>query len=243
MRAVPLTLTLALAAAAAAQQPAKPGLTASQVIDRSIEATGGKRALEKLSSTYAKGTMLFTAQELHGIIERYAKAPNKQLTVTNLEGVGETRQGFDGRVAWAQDPSGRVTELTGIALEETKRDAAFDAPLKWRDHFPKASLAGEASIGGRKAYVIRLATASGKVSTRYYDAGTFLLLRETARFDTPQGAMDITTEFSDYRDVDGIQTPFRIKQVMPMGEVVMTVTELKYNVPIEDALFVKPASR
>jgi zinc protease len=241
MRAACLTLTLALAAAA--QQPATPGLTAEQIVEKSIEATGGRKAMEQLSSTYAKGLMEFKAQEMHGIIERYAKAPNKQLTVTNLEGVGETRQGFDGRVAWTQDPTGRVTEVTGTALEDLKRDAAFDAPLKWREQYRKVRLAGEETLEGRKAYVVELTTASGRVSTRYYDAVTFLLLRETAKYDTPQGPVDIRTEFSDYREVDGIKSPFRIKQVMPMAEIVMTITQLKNNIPIEDAIFAKPAAQ
>lgn len=237
MRAI---LVLVFASAAAAQQPARPALTAGQVIEKSIAATGGRQAMEKLSSSYAKGLMDFPAAETHGAIERYAKAPNKQLTVTYFEGIGETRQGFDGRVAWYQNPGGQVTELTGAALEDLKRGAAFNAALSWRDLYGKAELAGKESVGGREAYVVKLTAASGKVATRYYDAGTFLLLRETAIYDTPQGDMVIAAEFSDYRDVDGIKTPFRTRQVMPVGEIVFTLTELKNNLPIEDAKFAKP---
>jgi hypothetical protein len=53
--------------------------------------------------------------------------------------------------------------------------------------------------------------------------------------------MVIVATFSDYRDVDGIQTPFRIRQLMPVGEILFTTTELKNNVPIDDAKFKKPA--
>jgi hypothetical protein len=241
MRPILLLAFLVFAAAAAqAQQPAKPALTAEQVIEKSIAATGGRPAMEKISSSYAKGLMEFPASETHGVIERYAKAPDKQLTVTNLEGVGESRQGFDGRVAWSQDPTGQVAELTGAALEDFKRGAAFNALLNWRDLYPKAELAGKQAVGGSEAYVIKLTAASGKVTTRYYDAQTFLLLRETAIYATPQGDMVIVATFSDYRDIDGIQTPFRIRQLMPVGEILFTTTELKNNVPIDDAKFAKP---
>ncbi|HXN48022.1 MAG TPA: hypothetical protein VN893_15350 [Bryobacteraceae bacterium] len=236
MRPILLLASLVFAAAAAGQ----PSLTAAQVIEKSIAATGGRQAIKKISSSYAKGLMEFPASGAHGIIERYAKAPDKQLTVTNLEGVGETRQGFDGRVAWNQDPSGQVTELSGTALEDFKRGASFNAVLNWRTQYPKAELAGKQPVGEREAYVIKLTAVSGKVTTRYYDVRSFLLLRETSIYDTPQGDMVIVATFSDYRDIDGIQTPLRIRQLMPVGEIIFTTTELKNNVPIDDAKFSKP---
>jgi hypothetical protein len=244
MRAILLfPAVLIFVAAATAQQPAKPGLTAEQIIEKSIAATGGRQVMEKISSSYAKGIMEFPAAEVDGIIERYSKAPNKQLTVTVIDGVGETRQGFDGQVAWSQDPSGRVTQLTGAALEDVRIGAAFNAALNWRALYPKAELAGRESVGGREAYVVKLTAVSGKITTRYYDAETFLLLRETAMYDTPQGPMKITAEFSDYREVDGLKTPFRTRQIMPVGEIVFRTTELKDNVPIEDATFAKPGAK
>ncbi len=128
MRAILFPAVLVLAAAAPAEQPTKPAITAEQVIEKSIAATGGREAMHKLTSSYAKGIMDFPAAEAHGIIERYSKAPNKQLTVTYLEGVGESRQGFDGRVAWSQDATGQVTELTGAA-SRTSNVARPSIPL------------------------------------------------------------------------------------------------------------------
>ncbi len=98
-------------------------------------------------------------------------------------------------------------------------------------------------MGDREALVVKLTAESGKVTTRYYDAETYLLLRETAMYATPQGDMVIAAEFSDYRDVDGIKTPFRTRQVMPVGEIVFLTTELKNNVPIEDTKFARPAAK
>jgi hypothetical protein len=237
------SLLLFCLVAAAFGQPPKAALTAEQVIEKSIAATGGRQAMQKITSSYAKGIMDFPASDAHGVIEKYAKAPDKQLTITNLEGVGESRQGFDGQVAWSQDPAGAVTVLTGAALADVKRGAAFNSGLNWRDLYSKAELAGKESVGGSDSYVVKLTAASGKVTTRYYGALTFLLLRETAVYDTPQGDMVISATFSDYRDVDGIKTPFRIRQVMPVGEIIFTTTELKNNVAIDDAKFARPAGK
>jgi zinc protease len=236
-----LTLSMLLAAAATAQPV--PPLTAAKVIEKSIEASGGRAAMEKLSSTHAKGTMEFQPAEMHGAVEIYAKAPNRQLVVSLIEGLGEIRQGFDGQVAWSQDAGGDITELSGAALEDLKRSSTFNAALKWQELFPKAELAGEEDVDGRRAYIVKLTSAAGKQVTHYYDAGTFLLLREKGVRDTPQGPMDITADFSDYRDVGGLKVPFRTKQVLPMAEIVVVISEVQTNVAIPDSLFAKPAAK
>ncbi len=236
-----LFLTLSVAAALA-QKPAdpKPSLSAEQIIDKSIEATGGRAAMEKLSSTWAKGLMDFVAQEVHGSMELWAKAPDKQLVVMNLETVGEIKQGFDGRVAWGQDASGQIIEVSGAPLADMQRNAVFNSALKWREIYPKAELAGQETIGSRKAWVVRLTPVSGKPVTRYFDKETFLMLRESGTRETPQGPMDIRADFADYRDVNGVKAPFVIRQVLPIGEIVLKITEMKNNVEIADTQFAKP---
>jgi hypothetical protein len=226
-----------------AAEPKKPALTAEQIIDKSIQAAGGRAAMEKLVSTYAKGMLEFKAQDMYGMLEIYAKAPNKQLILMNLDMVGEVKQAFDGQLAWAQEPSGHVVEISGAPLEEARRRAVFNAPLKWHELYSKAEFTGEGSVGGHKAYMIRLSGDGGQSVTRYYDQETFLLLREAGNHETPQGPMDVQADFSDYRDVDGVKSPFQIRQTLPQGEMVLKISEIKNNVEIDDAKFAKPADK
>jgi hypothetical protein len=245
MRSVPYVALVLCACASLAQEPAKSKstLSAEQIIDRSIEATGGRALMDKLKSTHARGVMEFTEQDAHGSMELFAKAPDKQLLIMNLESVGEIRQAFDGAIAWGQDASGRVVEIGGAPLGDLQRSAVFNAALKWREQFPKAELTGQETVGGRKAWVIRLTPVSGQPITRYFDTETFLLLREAGNRDTPQGPMDVRADFSDYRDVGGIKAPFLIRQTLPMGEIVLRISEMQNNVEIDDARFAKPASK
>ncbi len=237
-----LLLSLSICAALAQKKPAdaKPPLSAEQIIDRSIEATGGRAAMEKLTSTWAKGLMEFTAQEVHGSMELWAKAPDKQLVVMNLETVGEIKQGFDGRIAWGQDASGQIIEVSGAPLADMQRNAVFNAALKWRDISPTAELTGQEAVGDRKAWVVRLTPTTGKPVTRYFDTETFLMLRESGTRETPQGAMDVRADFEDYRDVNGVKAPFVIRQFLPIGEIILKITEMKNNVEIADSQFAKP---
>lgn len=251
MRAMIVMTSLVWALTAAAQNTPKPAaeakkadLTAEQVIEKSIEAGGGRQAMEKLSSTVAKGTVEMQAQGMHATIEFYAKAPNKRLIVTNIEGFGEIKQGFDGKVGWTEVPSRGVMELSGEQLAAAQRESTFNAALKWRELFPTAEMTGREKVGDRPVYVLRLTPVSGKPVTQYIDAETFMLLRQASSQDTQQGSMDISVDFSDYRDIgNGIKAPFLLKQTLPVGEVTIKMTEMKNNAEIDEAKFAKPAQQ
>lgn len=243
----------------AAQDMPAPPLTAEQVLEKSIEASGGRKAMEQLTSTMAKGILEIIAPhhdhdqaaelvphhkppKMLGTMEFYAKAPNKRLIVTNIEEVGESRQGFDGTVGWNWTPEG-VSEITGQALESMRREAVFNGALKWREMYPKVELKGKEKIGGRDAYTILLTPESGRPLTQYIDAETFLMAGQSGMVDTEQGPVAVRTEMSDYRDIgNGVKVPFRLKQVMSLGHLVITMTEVKGNVAIDDAKFAKPAN-
>jgi outer membrane lipoprotein-sorting protein len=222
-----------LAAGAWAQE------TAEQIIEKSIQASGGRKVLEKLTSTVARGMMEIGEQHVHSTLEVYTKAPNKRLIVTSIEGFGEVRQGYDGQVAWSEDPSRGLRLLEGAELADAQREATFNAELKWRELYSKVELTGKQKVGEREAYVLRLTPSSGKPLTRFYDAENFLVLRQISTRETPQGPLEIQVDLFDYRDIGGgVKGPFKIKQTMPVvGEILITVTEAKNNAEIDDARF------
>ncbi len=229
------------AAAPPVTQP--PGLTAEQILEKSIEAVGGREAYAHLRTTLARGTVEFQGQHLHGAVEFYAKAPNKRLLVFDLEHLGPTRQGFDGKVAWIEDPINGLRELAGPDLERVRLEADFHRPLKWRELYAAVEFAGVQHVAGRQAYVLRLTPRRGKPALHYYDAESFLLVRQDLVQETTQGTIEVRAWLSDYRDAGGVKAPFRIEQELPGAKVVIQFTEIRNNVPLDDALFAKPARR
>lgn len=217
-----------------------PALTAEQILERSIEATGGRQAYGRLTSTVAKGTLEFVEQHLHGTMEFYAKAPNKRLVIMNLENIGQMRQGFDGEVAWIENPMAGLRRLEGAEAAQLRLEADFHRPLKWRQLYRRIELQGKDTVGGRAAYVVRLTPREGKPLTHYYDAETFLLVRQDLVQQSPEGEIAVQAVMSDYRDVGGVKAPHRIEQRMPMGKVIIQFSRIENNVEIEDARFVMP---
>src|SRR5262249_31924956 len=134
---------VAFGMAAFAQAPgAMP--TADQLVDKMIQAQGGKAALEKINTRTAKGTFEIPAMGASGPIQMFGKAQNKNLVVIDIPGYGTVTQCFDGALAWADDPSSGYRELSGAELAEAKRDAEFYAELKFKELYPKRTVVGKA---------------------------------------------------------------------------------------------------
>ena len=207
-------------------------------MEKSIAALGGRQALEKITSYSLKATLESPSRGIQGAIEVFGKAPNKRLSITTIKGVGAIRQGYDGQAGWSEDPYQGLRALAGEELEIARLSAVFNAELRWRDMFAKTELtATEAS-----AFVIRLTRKHGSFISRRYDKQTFLLLREDAIYEGPQGRIPIETHYADYREVDGVKMAFQWTQKTPVGETLFKVTEIKNNVEIDDARFTRPAS-
>lgn len=218
-------------------------LTAEQILEKSIAATGGRKVLESITSTVAKGELEMLTQHAHAAIEYYAKAPAQRLIVTRLEGFGVIRQGCNGASVWIQNADLSVRDLTGEENDAAVRECAFHAEIQWRDLYPKVALAGKEKVGDRPAYKVVMTPASGKPVIRFIDAETFLLLRQVSTRESAQGEVTIHADFSDYRDVGGVKVPFLIHQKMPGYELLIKMASVENNVPIDDARFARPAEK
>ena len=223
--------------------PPKLRMTAEQVLERSVEATGGRAAYAKITSMVTKGTMESAAQGIHGTFTATVKAPNKIRGDQSIPGFAETHQGFDGKTGWSQDPFSGLRTLGGQELATMKQMSQIDAQTNWRALYKKAEMLGTRKVDKRDTLVVRLTPLVGKPATGYYDARTFLLLRMDIVVENPQGSIPMELYFSDYRPVEGVKMPFVTRQrVGGIAEILLTITDVQQNVPVDDALFVKPSS-
>lgn len=62
----------------------------------------------------------------------------------------------------------------------------------------------------------------------------------SAKHQTPAG--EVTVQYSDYRQVDGINLPFSKKTVTSGRDTDMTITSYKINPDVDGSLFLRPAS-
>jgi len=221
-----------------AQTPQTP--TIDQILDKYITAAGGRAALEKITSATAKGTLQIPDVNISGTIELYQKAPDKALTVVDLAGVGRQREGYDGTTGWADDPQNGLRQKTGAELADAKRSAVFGRELKMKAIYPTLTVKGHAQVDGRDALFVEAVPADGAPLKLYFDAESGLLVRQSSTRQTVEGALEVEVTYADFRDVDGVKRAFTIRQATAMFTATIQLTELKQNVPIDDAMFQMP---
>jgi len=227
-----------MAAPGAAQTPALP--TADQVIDKYITALGGRAVLEKITSRVAKGTMEIADIGITGTIQISEKAPDKALTLVELAGMGPIREGADASGAWEENPQTGLRDKTGSELADAKRGATFNAELKMKTIYKTLQVTGKEKVGTRDAYALVATPPDGTPTKMYFDVETGLMLRQSVTRETPQGPIDVDVFLEDYRDIEGTKQPFTVRQVTSAFSMVIRITEIKHNVPLDDAIFKKP---
>ena len=244
---------LALAALVLVFAQAASAQTADEVIEKSIAAMGGRAALEKIKSRIMTGELSIgtPAGDIGGTVEMYGAAPNKQRTVIKADlsqfGAGQLLidQRFDGTSGYAMDTMQGNRDITGNQLDNMKNSRFPHLFMGYKDIGTTAKLTGKEKVGDREAFVIELDPTSGSLSRQFIDAETYMPMKFVMKVDVPQlgGEIEQTTEFSDYRDVDGIKYPFRIKSSSSAQNITIALSKVEHNVAVDDKLFVKPSGR
>jgi outer membrane lipoprotein-sorting protein len=222
----------------AAAQDASPSV--DQILDKYVQAIGGKEAVQKITSRVSKGA--FEMEQMGGdaTTEIYEKAPNKMYSVTSSS-MGEFKRGFNGTVGWSNNPMQGLVELSGPQLADMKRSSDFYRAIKLKELYPKRTLKGKEAVNGHDAYVVELTPGEGSPETWYFDTDSGLVVRMQTSMETPNGPMDVDSTLSDYRDVDGVKVPFTIHQSLGQFDFTIKLNDVKQNVPIDDKVFDKPA--
>ena len=66
-------------------------------------------------------------------------------------------------------------------------------------------------------------------------------IQMVVKVEVPQmGELEQTTEFLDYKEVDGIKIPFRLKASSSVQSFTVSLTSVQHNVEVDDTLFSRP---
>lgn len=246
------------------QEPGQP--PAEQIIERYLRAIGGPERLASLKSFVATGTSVgFGGFGGGAQVSLYAKAPDQRALIIDFKdtpGRGDTTRSYDGRAGWLRTPLNILGEfeLSGGELDGARLDAELSFPgqikqtlTKLRVSLPttisdlpapssQASTEENAGIGqDRLVDVVQGNGPRDLLVTLYFDHESGLLLRVVRYSKSPIGRVPTLIDYSDYRDVDGIKLPFRMTFAWLNGRDAIRLNEVRTNVPIDPAVFGKPA--
>jgi hypothetical protein len=207
-----------------------------EILTRYAHAMGGKAAFEKVNTLVIRGTIEFPSNSLSGTTAEYFRAPDHFLAVTEVPGYGTLRTGYDGRTGWTENPKQGVQELSGAALADVRRRADILWHVKLKELYPGLKLKGRQSIGGKDAWVLEV-TQDGWTFDMCFDVDSGLMVRFDTDTGEPNGASKVL--ISDYRPVDDVQFSFTAEMITNKVVWRRKLTEVKFNVPVDDELFRK----
>jgi photosynthetic reaction center cytochrome c subunit len=212
--------------------------TPDAIIEKYIAALGGADALRKATTRVMTGKIITGGSE--GPVEVTTKAPNKRVTVTHMGGTA-SYTAFDGTAGWMGSTGRQAREMSAAESAASSLDAEFALGLRLKEIYPQLRRGRPEEANGVMCEVLNGA-APGKPAVRLYfaqDSG--LLVRMVRYAETPLGRNPTQLDYADYRDAGGVKVPYRWTLSRPNGRFTIQIDEVKANIPVDDAKFVRPS--
>ncbi|WP_321316723.1 hypothetical protein [Labilibaculum sp.] len=215
--------------------------TADEIIDKHIEAHGGKEKWEAVKTMKLTGK--FTAFSLEK--DYTAFKTNKACYYADFH-LGEQHviESYDGKKGWTIDPWQEILYARNINKNETdvfEQKAEFFTPFyKYKEKGHKVEFVGKSDIDGTEVFTLKLTKANGTSETWYLDAKTYLEYKcETPWVDFAQ-SIPAEVFFDDFRTVDGLVIPFFTERLFWQRDRMIQIEEIEINPEFDKNLLVMP---
>lgn len=233
-----VTLAL-LPSLARAQAPAAVSLpTAQALVARSVEALGGRAAIERLPARWESSSIEISAQGIRIAMQMFVSG-NKLVTLAEMPGLGTIRSGFDGEVGWMINPALGPQLLDGNQLQQARQSADPLAVLHPERYVASMQTVEETDFGGGRCYRVRVTTPWGESYDEFFNKETGLPQGSVRRQSSPQGDVDISAQITEYRTVAGVRLP-RVIQAEMMGMQIINRVDSTEIRAIPDSVFALP---
>lgn len=209
---------------------------AQAVLDRATEALGGRDAWQAIDTYYCKGTLEVSGQGLRTVIEIWWQSEDFYMR-SDMENLGISEVWKKGDAVWVEDPQSGRRQVQAAEARQLVEAASLSIVVDWRRYYDAARTLGRRAADGRALLDVELSSQDGAALTVSFDEESGLPVSHATRRDTPLGTLLTTTAFEDYREVSGIQLPFRSVIATPTYESVMRVERFDLGVTIDPGKF------
>jgi predicted Zn-dependent peptidase len=203
-----------------------PSVTVESVLNKYINAIGGKAKLEAVNTLYTLANAEMQGMQLG--MEMKSTKTNKNSLAILMGGMAIQKTIFDGQTGYSL-AQGQKTDFTEEQITASKTTAVPFPELIATD----ATLNGVENVNGKNAYVI----AFTDKSFGYYDMETGLKLKNETIQEMNGMEMRTAIQYSDYKEVGGIKFPHTIGVAAGPQELKFEVAEIKINEGISDEDF------
>ena len=218
--------------------------TLEEIVDGSLEAVGGRAALESIASVRQTGT--FTMSTPFGDLEGDLKSvviPNQKLYQRFDSDFFQQTTAWNGIAAWQSDNTQGVVDVTGpqaVALAAQSSLHAF-ADYGSGPGAPEYSRLDDAEVDGRNHHVVQVGW-QGVDFDVFIDAETLLVSRIQFASEAPGvGTVTVTADASNYEEHSGVMwaTSSTI-EVEGAFRIDMRVDAVEIDGEVDQSIFERP---
>ena len=235
-----IDVTIALPAVDAPEATEDDLAVGRALMERSIEAMGGSEALASVQAVQrsAEVTIVRPMGEMAIGVEMLVSFPDKMKTTMQTP-MGDIDMVVNGDQAWAIDPMGNTQPLPP-QQRDSMREELWRIPVFLYGRLDEEGLAvqhlGQEEINGRSVEALLITPPGYDPFRLYLDAETMLPVKKAGRSMSQQGPVDAETMMSDYREVGGIQFPFRetsTENGNPSSDAIIQAIEINPDIPAD----------
>jgi zinc protease len=225
--------------------------SAGEVIARAVQAKGGLAKLRSIRTVKATSTTTIAGEsEAAMTVETtsFIRYPNAFRVDLNTP-AGPVVQVFSGGDYWIKDAQGVRSPPEAVAdqIQGSVQRDAIGLLLALADGKLSATRLPDVVDGGQGLSALGVSGAGLKPVTLLLDPVTHLILVQryegsTNQLSSQKSPQIIEEQFSDYRNLNGLQVAFTAR-LLRGGLPVLTrrVRSFEYNIPLDAALFTKPS--
>jgi len=207
------------------------------IFKKHMDALGGKENLLKVRTLFSEAMMKVGG--LEGKLRAWWSEPDRIRQEADFS-IFKQLIVCDGRDFWLKDQNGKVRKLVGYERDKLKQDFYFEA---FAYLFPERGkgekkLVGEKEQDGKKYFIVEITPHGGEPRKVFINSSNYLI----DKYQEPADEETVTVFLNDYRPVDGIMTPFMLRQTTgkPQYDTYIEYEQILVNPSLNDTLFVKP---
>jgi hypothetical protein len=213
--------------------------TAEEVVNKHLEAIGGKDKVKSITSVNIENTMQVMGND----------APS---STTVLVGKGfRSESDFNGQKmvqvvtdkgGWAINPMGGGTDpqpMPEDMVKQQRNQLNFSPFIDYAANGSKIELAGKDKVGTVDAYKINLTDKDSVTTTYFIDPSTYYIIKMSKKAQAMGQEMELTAMYSDFKKTDfGVVVPYTT-QLDFGGQFQMTsnLKKVEFNKPVDPAIF------
>lgn len=211
---------------------------AQALVEKLVQAHGGAEAIERAPAVQAEGEIDAYLRGGKGTYRRWLERPRRLRVETVYAQDSETRI-LDGTQVWRGSGGQPPKAVSGQGhLAVVYQYKQLDLPYGLLKGDYRVRHAGREALEGRDTEVLELTDAEGPPMRVNVDAQTHLIVRVAGTFTHGGMSIALGIDFADYRPVDGVPLPHRMRNYAGGRAVSETViTRYQLNPPADPTRF------